>query len=158
MKRLATVLCLVLGFAIAASAQTTTPVCTLTQITGQPQHKAILNWQASSAAGVGYNVYRCSNGAASCGAPFTGAIVNFSQVVNGGWSKIVGSINASQLSYTDTAVTAGSTYSYVVTAYDAAGVNWESGPTNVCSGTVPTGGGTSNGQTPPPGLLSGSVQ
>lgn len=140
---------------LTASAQS---ACTLTQVTGQTTHKTVLNWGASTASGVGYNVYRCTGTASSCGAPFTGTITNFAQVTNTGWSKIIGSINASQLTYSDLSVTAGSTYSYVVTAYDTAGVNWESGPSNVCSGTVPTGGGTTSGQTPPPGALSGSVQ
>lgn len=130
-------------YAWHANAQTT---CTLKQITGQTNHQVTLNWLASSATfSVGYNVYR---------APGTCTSVTSCS----SWSKIVGLTG--QLSTTDTNVTAGSTYSYYITAQDVSFSNSESVPSNICTGTVPNpssgGGGTS--QTPPPGTLSGNVQ
>ena len=71
-------------------------------------HSATLNWDASTSAVVGYNVYR----ATQAGGPYT-------------------KLNSSPIeptSYTDSTVQADQTYFYVVTAVDANGV--ESVPSN----------------------------
>lgn len=146
---------LILSLTAGCYAQT---ACTLTQLTGQTTHQSNLKWQASSASSVGYNVYRCPDTAANCGAPFTGVINNFQQTLRAGWSKLIGSLNSTQLSYSDTTVAQGLTYTYAVTAYDTSGNQWESGPSNVCTGTVPTSGGGTGSATPPPGSLSGTIQ
>lgn len=80
-----------------------------------PAHSVSLSWNASSGA-VGYNVYR---GGVS-GGPYT--IIN-------------PSLDAST-SYTDTAVSAGTTYYYVVTAVNSSSV--ESGYSNQATAAVPS--------------------
>jgi fibronectin type 3 domain-containing protein len=61
-----------------------------------------LSWAASTSAGItGYYVYRA--------------------VETGGYSRLVTSL-VNELRYTDTAVAAGTTYKYAVTAVDTAGV------------------------------------
>jgi hypothetical protein len=87
--------------------------------TGQaPQpHSVDLTWNASQSQGVvGYNIYR-------------------STVSGSGYSKVNGTLNAST-SYTDSGVTAGQTYFYVVKAVDGNGV--ESGPSNEVQAVIPT--------------------
>jgi len=74
-----------------------------------------LKWNASTSTVTGYNVYR---GGASSG-PFT---------------RVNGSL-VPELSYTDQTVVAGSTYYYVTTAVDSAGV--ESGYSNAAEAVVP---------------------
>jgi Abnormal spindle-like microcephaly-assoc'd, ASPM-SPD-2-Hydin len=64
-------------------------------------HSAALSWVASSSTVVGYNVYR-STTSGSYGAPLNGSLV-------------------SGVSFTDTAVVAGTTYFYVTTAVDGGG-------------------------------------
>src|SRR5205807_9316734 len=69
---------------------------------GPTAHSATLNWDASTSALVGYNVYR----ATQAGGPYT-------------------KLNSSPIeptSYTDSTVQADQTYFYVVTAVDANGV------------------------------------
>jgi cellulose 1,4-beta-cellobiosidase len=80
-----------------------------------PAHSVSLSWNASSGA-VGYNVYR---GGVS-GGPYT--IIN-------------PSLDAST-SYTDTTVSAGTTYYYVVTAVNSSSV--ESGYSNQATAAVPS--------------------
>jgi len=65
------------------------------------QHRVQLNWDASTSQVIGYHVYR-------------------SEAPGGSYSVLTGStINA--LTYTDTTVSLGTTYYYVVTAVDASG-------------------------------------
>src|SRR5205807_6496316 len=79
---------------------------------------ATLNWDASTSAVVGYNVYR----ATQAGGPYTR--------LNSSSSPI------GPTSYTDSSVQAGQTYFYVVTAVDANGV--ESVVSNEVQATVPS--------------------
>lgn len=112
-----------------------------TAMLSQTAHQVTLTWTApTTTLTVGYNVYRCPS---SCTG--TNAV------------KIQGSIAQSQTGYIDTAVTAGATYVYYVTAYDVTGANSESTASNTFTATIPSGGGTS-GQTPPVIGLKGSVQ
>jgi len=78
-------------------------------------HSVALTWDASSSAVSGYNVYR---GAASDG-PF---------------AKLNGALVA-ELNFTDTNVTAGTTYYYVTTAVDSSGV--ESVFSNTAQAVIP---------------------
>ena len=89
-------------------------------------HQIVLSWVAPAAgdAPTSYNVHRA---AASAG-PFA----------------VVGS--ATVLTFTDTAVVAGTTYWYEVTSVNASG---ESGPSNEVSATVPL-----NAPNPPSGLVA----
>jgi hypothetical protein len=80
-----------------------------------PVHSVALTWNASSGA-VGYNIYR-------------------SGVSGGPYTIINPSLNAST-SYTDTAVSAGSTYYYVVTSVDSSAN--ESGYSNQATAAVPS--------------------
>lgn len=101
-------------------------------------HSVTLTWTAPiTTLNVGYNVYRATG--------------------TGTFTKIQGSIGAATPSYVDSSVTAGTAYVYYVTAYDTTGVNTESVPSNKFTAVIPTGGGT-NGQTPPPSGLTGTVQ
>lgn len=86
------------------------------QATGVPDHLAMLSWNASASPVNGYYVYRGT----TSGGPYT-------------------RLNASEdtsLSYTDSAVTAGQTYYYVVTAVDSNNV--ESSYSNQVAATIPT--------------------
>jgi len=74
----------------------------------------VLNWNASSSQVVGYKVYR-------------------SGTSSGSYNLLSGELSA--LTYTDTTVSAGSTYYYVVTAVDSAGV--ESVFSNQVSAAIP---------------------
>ena len=86
-----------------------------TGITPQP-HWVDLNWNASTSTLLGYNVYRGTQS-------------------GGPYSKI-NSVLEPTTSYTDTTVTSGQTYFYVVTAVDAN--NNESGYSNEAKAVVPT--------------------
>ena len=79
-------------------------------------HSVSLSWVASTSTVVGYNVYRGT--------------------ISGGPYALLNSTPDAALSYTDTAVTAGQTYYYVVTAVDSNGV--ESIVSNEVSATIPT--------------------
>jgi len=79
-------------------------------------HSVTLSWVASTSTVVGYNIYRSS--------------------VSGGPYALLNSTPNVGLGYTDTAVTAGQTYYYVVTAVDANGV--ESVVSNEVSVIIPT--------------------
>jgi hypothetical protein len=79
-------------------------------------HRATLNWNASATPLVTYNVYRSS-------------------VSGGPYSKINPSA-VSALSYVDTAVAAGKTYYYVVTAVNSSNV--ESGYSNEATAPIPS--------------------
>jgi len=96
----------------AAIPQTTVAL----QATGVPagNHAATLSWNASSSVVTGYYVYRSTNGG-----PF--ARLN--------------STEDTGLSYTDSSVTAGQTYSYAVTAVNGGG---ESGFSNQATATIPS--------------------
>jgi hypothetical protein len=83
--------------------------------TAPPQHSVDLNWN-SSANAVGYNIYR----GGTSGGPYS--IINTS-------------LDAST-AFTDSNVTAGQTYYYVVTAVDAS--SNESGYSNQTSAVIPT--------------------
>jgi len=91
----------------AALSGTGTPVAT--------PHQVTVNW-SESASVAGFNVYR-------------------STVSGSGYTKMNGTL-ISSTSYVDTAVTAGATYYYVVTAVDGNGV--ESAYSTQASATVPT--------------------
>jgi HYDIN/CFA65/VesB-like, Ig-like domain len=78
-------------------------------------HSVALSWNASTSSGiVGYYVYRA--------------------IGSGGYTRLTGSL-VNTLKYTDTAVSAGTTYKYAVTALDSAGT--ESGYSGAISATVP---------------------
>jgi HYDIN/CFA65/VesB family protein/centrosomal CEP192-like protein len=79
-------------------------------------HSADLSWQASTDPVIGYNVYR----GGKTGGPYT---------------KINGTLNA-PTNYTDSTVTAGATYYYVVTAVDANSV--ESAYSNEAKVVIPS--------------------
>jgi len=123
------------GFAITATAVSTTLTVTLTATEGgvsqtdvlqlegtssQPttQHEVVLNWGAPTSSPVplsGYHVYRSPNGGSNY------QLLNSSVDVN--------------TTYTDTAVQSGQTYDYIVKTVDTAGV--ESPPSNMTSVTIP---------------------
>jgi len=75
----------------------------------------VLNWNASTSQVVGYRVYRSAT--------------------SGGSFSLLSASEVSGLTYTDTTVSSGSTYYYVVTAVDSAGV--ESVHSNQASAVVP---------------------
>jgi Abnormal spindle-like microcephaly-assoc'd, ASPM-SPD-2-Hydin len=79
-------------------------------------HSTTLSWAASTSVVVGYNVYRAS-------------------VSGGPYTKLNTSL-VSALTYADSAVQAGQTYFYVVTAVDSSGV--ESVFSNEATATIPT--------------------
>jgi hypothetical protein len=83
---------------------------------GAVPHTVQLSWNASTSAVVGYRVYRSEKSATSY-TPLTGEAFD-------------------ALTYSDTAVAAGATYYYVVTAIDAAGV--ESATSNQVKTVVPS--------------------
>jgi len=81
-----------------------------------PQHSVDLSWNASQSPGViGYNVYR-------------------SDTIGGPYSRINAPLEAST-SYTDTGVSGGVTYYYVVTAMDDN--NLESGYSSQADAVIP---------------------
>lgn len=122
------------GFAVAASAVTTTQSVTLTasangvsqtdvlQLEGtalQPtsQHQVELNWSPPSSTPVavaGYRVYRATPGS--------------------GYQLLNSTVDAGT-TYTDTSVQSGQTYGYVVKSVDSTGV--ESSPSNETTVTIP---------------------
>ena len=81
-----------------------------------PAHEVNLSWNASTSPVIGYNVYRSG--------------------VHGGPYSILNATLATSAGYTDSNVTAGSTYYYVVTAVDSS--NTESKPSNEATATVPS--------------------
>src|SRR5205814_6750662 len=81
-----------------------------------PQHAVDLSWNASQSSDVvGYNVFRGNN-------------------MEGAYSRINVALEAS-LSYTDSGVTGGKKYYYVVTAMDSNSI--ESGYSNEASAVIP---------------------
>ena len=87
----------------------------------QATPQVVLTWTASTSTGVtGYNVYKLTG---AC--PATISLSAFSKLAS----------TTTALTYTDTAVTAGSTYCYVVTATTATAESAASGSWQV---TVPT--------------------
>lgn len=101
---------------VTSNASTSSITVALTA-TGVPQgdHSATLSWNASPSGVAGYFVYRSTNGG-----PYT-------------------KLNATEdtgLTYTDTSVAAGQTYTYVVTGVSSANV--ESGYSNPATATIPT--------------------
>ncbi len=84
--------------------------------TAAPQHSATLSWSASTSTVTGYNIYRGSQS----GGPY----VNIS------------SGSDTETTYTDTSVTAGQTYFYVVTAVDSGGT--ESVYSNQAQAAIPS--------------------
>jgi fibronectin type 3 domain-containing protein len=98
-----------------SNAQPTTTTENLTGTgTAASTHSVDLSWNASTTTGVtGYNIYRAVY-ATSCGS----------------FSKINSSLNAS-MSFTDPAVTSGTSYCYAATAVDSN--NAESGYSNIVS-------------------------
>ncbi len=78
-------------------------------------HDVVLTWNASTSAVVRYNVYRS---------------------IPGQGYSLLGSVSSSRTTYTDSNVSAGASYNYVVTAVDSAGV--ESPPTNAVTAVIPT--------------------
>jgi hypothetical protein len=79
------------------------------------QHTVDLNWHASADRVIGYRVYR-------------------SETSGGSYSALTGSA-VDELSYSDSTVSSGSTYYYVVTSVDAAGT--ESGYSNQAKAVIP---------------------
>ena len=103
-------------------------------------HQAVLSWTASPTTTVtGYNVYKISG---AC--PASPSLSAFTKL---------NSTTATVLTFTDTAVTAGSVYCYAVTAFSAGG---ESGFSGTLQATVPLF--TASTVPSPPGALSGPVQ
>ena len=100
MRKLATILLLIVALSAFAAAQT--------------GHSVVLAWGASPTAGVTYNVYR----ATVSGGPYT-------QLNTG---------NVSSLSFTDTGVSNGATYFYVVRAFDG---TLESANSNEAKAVIP---------------------
>lgn len=87
----------------------------LTKASDRQPHSAVLSWDPSTSAVVGYNVYRSS--------------------VSGGPYAILNSTPVTGTTYTDAAVQSSQTYFYVVTAVDASGV--ESIYSNQASAAIP---------------------
>ena len=84
----------------------------------QPVHTVALSWNASPTGGItSYNVYRSTFSSNSCGSYST-----------------IGSTSSLVLTYTDNAVTDGTTYCYVTTAVDPEG---ESSYSNVVQAAIP---------------------
>ena len=103
-------------------------------------HQAVLSWAASPSTGVtGYNVYKITG---AC--PASPSLSAFTKL---------NSTTATVLTFTDTAVTAGSVYCYAVTAFSTGG---ESGFSGTLQATVPLF--TASTVPAPPGALSGPIQ
>jgi hypothetical protein len=130
-----------IALAIIALAGIFTPKATAAQTV----HATNLSWKAPIAppTSYGFNIYKCPG---TC------------TLTSGTWTKLIGSINSATLAWQDTVVTAGSTYSYYVTAYDTtgSGLYLESAPSNIYTGTIPTT--TTTPQFPTPNPLTGTVQ
>jgi hypothetical protein len=96
---------------------TTTPPPTNPPPTNPPpaQHSVALNWNASTSQVVGYRVYR-------------------GETAGGSYTALTSSLSA--LTYTDSTVSAGTTYYYVVTAVDSSGV--ESSYSNQVTAVIPS--------------------
>lgn len=110
---------------------------TLTVLPSSTQHEATLGITNNCASGVicSFNIYRCTGAVSTC-SPASAV-----------WLLLTSS-PISVLTYTDSAVTAGTTYSYV--AYATA--NGETaGPSNEVAATIPLGPTA-------PGLATSSVQ
>lgn len=81
-----------------------------------------LTWKAgmpTSDPATGFNIYRAVQTSGTCGT----------------YSLLVGSINMSTPSWSDSTITAGNTYCYYVTSYDSMGV--ESDPSNGITVAIP---------------------
>jgi hypothetical protein len=105
------------GSVTVTSNSSTSSITVALQATGLPagDHSATLSWNASPSGVAGYFVYRATNGG-----PYT-------------------KLNATEdtdLTYTDSLVVAGQTYSYAVTAVNSENV--ESGYSNQVTATIPT--------------------
>ncbi len=102
------------GSVTVTSNGSTSTITVALQASGVPagDHSATLSWNASPS-GVGYFVYRATNG--------------------GAYTKLNGTEN---LTYTDSSVVAGQTYSYAVTAVNSENV--ESSYSNEVTATIPT--------------------
>ena len=91
-------------------------IATLTGTGAAVQHSVALSWNASTSGVVGYNVYRSTQ-------------------TGGPYSRVNSSLDAGT-TFSDTGVTAGSTYFYVVTSVDSS--SQESAFSNEASAVVPT--------------------
>jgi fibronectin type 3 domain-containing protein len=101
---------LLLGLALVASFQQSSSIT----LTLKVNHTVVLTWTASTGTDVaGYNIYRGTK--------------------SGGPYVKIGTDNA--LDFTDAVVTSGSTYFYVVTAFDSSGN--ESANSNEASAVIP---------------------
>lgn len=108
---------------VATAAKTTAAAATTNSTTASSgTNQAKLSWNASSSSVTGYRVHRGT----TKGGPYSST-----------------SSTTTALSYTDTSVTAGSTYYYVVTSINASGV--ESSYSNEVAATIPSSGGTGSG-------------
>ena len=105
------VLFAVLGSGVAGCAGQTT---TVPDARGR-SHSVVLAWDASASSVSGYRVYRATDPSG----PFI----------------LLRSTPAGTTQFTDTAVEAGHSYFYVITAFDSANV--ESAPSNAVSATIP---------------------
>ena len=110
--RLAFILMVCFGLTSCGAASSQSPA---EQEAHAPAHSITLTWDASSSPVSGYVVYRATDTPAA----FIPVLTTL----------------AATTQYTDTNVTAGHTYIYLVTAYDSANV--ESTPSNQVSATVP---------------------
>jgi hypothetical protein len=108
---------LISGSVKFVSNSTSSPTTVTLSGTGQaPQHSVVLSWVASTSTVVGYNVYRGTQS----GGPYT----------------LITSSTVLATTYTDTAVQAGATYFYVVTAVDSS--SNESSFSNEVQAVIPT--------------------
>jgi hypothetical protein len=99
----------------------------------QSGHSATLSWQdALNPVGTTANIWRAS-GACPATAPTTTPPPGFTQINTAAVAES-GSAGAMVGTYIDTAVTAGDTYSYVITAV---GPNGQSNPSNCAQGVIP---------------------
>jgi len=105
------------GSVTVTSNASTSSITVALQATGLPagDHSATLSWNASPSGVAGYFVYRATNG--------------------GAYTKLNASYDTN-LTYTDSSVVAGQTYSYAVTAVNSENV--ESSYSNEVTATIPT--------------------
>lgn len=115
----------------------------------QTGNSASLSWSMPNGNTVttyGFNIYRCSSAVSTCSTfakPTTGTSA---------WQPLVGGLPSTTLSYTDSNLTANTTYYYSVTSYNTVVANSESSGSNVVSKAMPAA--TATAPLPPAGLAA----
>lgn len=105
-----------------------------------------LTWsEPSTTVPYGFNVYRVTLPSGTTACP------TFSTT---SWTKVVGSLNSAQTTYSDTSITLNAGYCYAVTAYGTNG-SGETGPSNLLYISTASSGGSST-TLPAPTSLSGT--